>query len=90
MTTADRHEANRTRRELTAMKQRVLPIEEQQKRAAARESDRSATYPKPPRYDPLAAVSGNPADKGTPQPVFIVPRFKSGSLWFTPPVACRR
>lgn len=80
MTTADRREANRKRRELAAMKQRVLPIEEQRGRAAARQAEVSANYPKPPRYDPLVAVRGNQTDKGTPQPVFIIPRFKSGSL----------
>ncbi len=52
-------------------------------------ADKLAEYPKPPVYDATAAVRGRPEDRNTPQPVFIWPRFKSGSVWFTPPVACR-
>lgn len=43
----------------------------------------------PVYYDPNASVRGNPSDKGTSQPVFVYPRFKSDTIWFTPPVACR-
>jgi hypothetical protein len=41
----------------------------------------------PARYDQRVSVAGNPASRGTPQPVFILPRFRSGILLFTPPVA---
>lgn len=94
MTNAQRREANQKRRELAAMKQRPLPMRDkirggQLDRAERNAAAKAERYPRPPVYDPLAAVRGDPSTKGIPQPVFIWPRFKSGSLWFTPPVACR-
>lgn len=88
-TKAERRLANHQRRALAAMKQRPLPIADQQLRAMAYAEGKSDRYPTAPQYDPLLDVRGDASLKGTPQPVFIFPRFKSGRCWFTPPVACR-
>ncbi len=98
MTNAQRREANVRRRELTAMKQRPLPMRDkdadgngigQLDRAERNAAAKAERYPRPPLYDATAAVRGRPEDRNTPQPVFIFPRFKSGRAWFTPPVPCR-
>ncbi len=98
VTNAQRREANQKRRELAAFKQQPLPLgddsdpeyrDTQRSRRLKNLAEKLECYPKPPVNDHFAAVRGNPRYKGTPQPVFITPRFKSGVLWFTPPVACR-
>lgn len=60
------------------IEQKPLPLLVQQERHAANVASKKLRYLFPPEYNERIGIRGNPSDRGTSQPVFIYPRFRSG------------
>jgi hypothetical protein len=71
-------EANKRRRAAAAEKQQPLDPKLQAEIAEERRKFKEKQYPRPPVYDQLVSVRGDPTLRGQPQPVFKGAKFKSG------------